>query len=80
MKTSIPRTTTAAHEYTVDLEDGKYRIIVHVNGSLNCFRYGEEWRNLTGDKMVLALVHEIRRLREQCAAIQSARPTSEEKT
>ena len=51
----------------VSVEGGKYTIQVDEAGRMRCLRYGEAWRDLTGDKMVLALVHEIRQLREvQC--------------
>lgn len=45
------------------LEDGKYTIRIHQDGKLECLRYGEPWRDLVGDKMVLAMAQEIQRLR-----------------
>lgn len=49
----------------IELEGGKYTII-HDNGcGLKALRYGEEWRNLVGDNLVLAMTNEIERLREK---------------
>lgn len=43
----------------IELENGKYTIL-HDNGNnLRALRYGEEWRSLTGDGMVLAMAHKI---------------------
>lgn len=48
--------------------DGKYTIIFHqATGKFECLRYGEPWRELTGDGMVLAMLQEIDFLKEQRA-------------
>lgn len=53
---------------SIDLDDGKYTI-QHENGAnLRCLRYGQPWRDLTGDKMVLAMADEIERLTAYKAA------------
>lgn len=39
----------------LDLEDGKYTIIVEASGGMHALRYGKWWRDLTGDKLVGAL-------------------------
>lgn len=45
---------------SVDLENGKYTVQFNEStGELKALRYGEEWRNLSGDGMVLALLHKI---------------------
>ncbi len=44
--------------------DGKYTVIQSHEGHLRALRNGEEWRDLTGDKLVLALAQEIVALRE----------------
>lgn len=45
---------------------GKYTIIFHQStGRFECLRYGEKWRELTGDGMVLAMLQEIDFLKEQ---------------
>ncbi len=52
--------------------DGKYTLI-HENGKgLRALRYGEEWRDLTGDGMVLALVQEIESLRDDLAKLEES--------
>lgn len=45
------------------LEDGKYTVIEQ-DGECRALRYGEEWRYLTGDKLIGALLAEIDRLNE----------------
>lgn len=39
----------------VDLEGGKCTVVMPNNGGLHALRYGEPWRDLTGDKLVYAL-------------------------
>lgn len=47
----------------VDLERGKYTVVMEQDGRLHALRYGEEWRDLVGDKLVLALAQEVELLR-----------------
>jgi len=50
-------------ETRIEIEDGKYAV-VHDNGAdLRALRYGEPWRDLTGDGLVLAMAQEIEALR-----------------
>jgi photosystem II stability/assembly factor-like uncharacterized protein len=50
---------------SITVADGKYTVS-HDNGAnLKALRYGEEWRDLVGDGLVLALVQEIERLQEE---------------
>lgn len=44
------------------LENGKYVVRRHDDGRLDALRYGGTWRDLTGDKLVLALVQRIEEL------------------
>lgn len=44
--------------------DGKYTIVFE-DGKLSALRYGEPWRDLVGDGMVLAMLQEIDFLKEQ---------------
>jgi hypothetical protein len=45
--------------------DGKYTILFdETTGALEAQRYGQKWRDLTGDGMVLAMLQEIQVLRE----------------
>jgi len=41
----------------IKLEDGKYEILQQDDGTMTALRYGTPWRDLTGDKLILALVH-----------------------
>lgn len=54
----------------LSLNDGEYRVILDESG-LHALRYGQEWRSLTGDNLVLALASalddarkEIKQLRD----------------
>ena len=44
---------------TFTLEDGKYEIRSADNGAVVVLRYGELWRDLTGDKLIGALLHAL---------------------
>ncbi len=52
--------------WTISLEDGKYTLH-YLGGMLTSDRYRSPWRDLTGDKLVLAMAHEILRLKEALA-------------
>lgn len=49
----------------IELEDGKYTLVGNDAGCLEALRYGEPWRDLTGDKFVNALGQEIESLKKQ---------------
>ena len=53
----------------IELSDGKYTVVNELGegGGFKALRYGEEWRDLTGDNLVLAMYCEIEELREQLA-------------
>jgi ubiquinone biosynthesis protein UbiJ len=48
----------------IELDNGKYTYIFE-DGKHCALRYGEEWRNLTGDKFIYAMACEIERLQEE---------------
>lgn len=49
----------------ITLCEGKYTIIYDYNtGISECLRYGEKWRSLCGDKMVMAMFDRIVELEE----------------
>lgn len=48
----------------LELDGGKYKIILS-GARFEALRYGEPWRDLTGDNLVLFLTHEIESLRQQ---------------
>ena len=61
--------TPCAYPTSINLCDGKYTIIYDfATGQSECLRYGQPWRQLVGDKMVLACFDEIVRLRAELAA------------
>jgi hypothetical protein len=54
--------------HTIVLCDGKYTIIFNDDPQkfdINVERYGEPWRLVTGDNLILALIHKIIELQEQ---------------
>lgn len=51
----------------VSLEGGKYEFRAY-RGTLLALRYGEPWRDFTGDKAVGALVSKIEELEKELAA------------
>lgn len=54
------------HPTSITVCDGKYTIIYDFRtGQSECLRYGEKWRDLCGDKMVLAMFDEIVAIRQQ---------------
>lgn len=54
----------------IELEDGKYIIERLGSGKLHALRYGEPWRDLTGDGLVLALVRQVESL-EECLDLET---------
>lgn len=54
------------HPTHVTVCDGKYTVIYDFDtGQSECLHYGKPWRDLCGDKMVLALFDTIVELREK---------------
>jgi hypothetical protein len=50
----------------IELDNKKYAWIFDADtGSLECLRNGEKWRNETGDKAILALMEENKRLQKE---------------
>jgi len=58
----------------VEWEDGKYKILIYFNGELKCLRYGEKWRDLVGDKMVLTLCYKVMELESELAELKEVLP------
>ena len=48
----------------VETSDGKYTVILSEEKGLYALRHSEHWRDLTGDKLILALAQEIEGLRK----------------
>ena len=52
--------------YKLELENGKYTIIEDLNkGKFEALRYGDDWRSLIGDNLILALVYKVQELEEK---------------
>jgi hypothetical protein len=50
----------------ITVYNGKYTFRFNEKtGGFECYRYGEPWRNLSGDGAILALFQEIERLRKK---------------
>lgn len=45
-------------------DKGKYTVIFE-GGTFKALRYGEEWRDLCGDGLVLTMLFEVERLRNE---------------
>jgi hypothetical protein len=54
-----------------DFLDGKYTVIFdETTGRLSALRYGEPWRDLVGDAMVLAMLQRVDALQQEVGALQ----------
>ncbi len=53
------------------LDDGKYTLILHDSGRLECLRYGELWQVLSGNKLVLSMLTEIDNLKHEVAQLKA---------
>lgn len=55
----------------IELDDGKYTVIndLDVGGGFKALRHGEEWQNLAGDKLILALFHELEKAKNALADV-----------
>ena len=51
-------------DYEVTVAEGKYTYQRFHDGGQRCLRYGEPWRDLTGDGMVMAMAQRIEELTE----------------
>ena len=54
---------------TITLGEGKYTIIYDKNNQypVKCLRYGQDWRDLTGDNLIFYLCNKITELTERLA-------------
>lgn len=56
----------------LDFCDGKYTVIYDFStGQSECLRYGQPWRQLVGDKMVLAMFDRVVELQAENAALKN---------
>ena len=54
----------------IELDDGKYTVVHDSGAGLHALRYGEHWRDMTGDGLVLAMAQEIEDLRRRIVPVQ----------
>lgn len=53
----------------IELDDGKYTVVHDSGTGLHALRYGEHWRDMTGDGLVLAMAQEIEDLRRRIVPV-----------
>jgi hypothetical protein len=59
-------------EERIELYDGKYTVIFNTEtGEFRALRYGEEWRDLCGDGMILQMFFRIQELEEEVKKLKS---------
>lgn len=51
--------------------DGKYTVIQDATGRTRALRYGEEWRELTGDNLAIGAAYEIGSLRQHVKELEA---------
>jgi len=61
------------NELNVTICDGKYTIIQASNGGIRVLRYGEEWRDVTGDNVIAGLAWELQEARKHIQRLKDAR-------
>ena len=62
-------------ELRMDFDDRKYSVVADEDG-MRALRYGDPWRDLTGDKMIFSMLYEANQLREQRDELLKALATS----
>lgn len=56
----------------ITVADGKYTVVIKETGGMEALRYGEPWRELTGDGLIYSLATELADAREKLAEYESA--------
>jgi hypothetical protein len=59
-------------ELNVSICDGKYTVIQEPSGETRVLRYGEEWRDVTGDNVICGLAWELQESRERIKRLEEA--------
>lgn len=49
----------------LEINDGKYTVVIHDDGQLEAKRYDEYWQDLTGNHLVFCLATELYEAREK---------------
>lgn len=55
----------------INFYDKKYTLVLDEKGKLSALRYGEVWRDLTGDGLVLAMFNEISKLNSDIVGLKN---------
>ena len=56
----------------ISICDGKYTVIQAPTGTTRVLRYGEEWRDVTGDNVIGGLAWELQEARERIKRLEEA--------
>jgi hypothetical protein len=56
----------------VTICDGKYTVIQEPTGGTRVLRYGEDWRDVTGDNVIGGLAWELQESRERIKRLEEA--------
>ncbi len=60
-------------ELNVSICDGKYTVIQEPTGGTRVLRYGEEWRDVTGDNVICGLAWELQESRKCIKRLEESR-------
>ncbi len=55
----------------IDIDNGKYTVVINEYCGLKVLRYGEVWRDCTGDKFILSMALELESLRKEAKRLKS---------
>lgn len=61
------------NEFRVTTSDGKYTVVLPEGGGLHALRYGEPWRDLVGDNLVLTLAQDVETLRQKVIRLEDGK-------
>ena len=56
----------------ISICDGKYTVIQAPTGTTRVLRYGEEWRDVTGDNVIGGLAWELQEARDRIKRLEEA--------
>lgn len=59
----------------ISICDGKYTVIQAPTGTTRVLRYGEEWRDVTGDNVIGGLAWELQEARDRIKRLEEAKKT-----
>lgn len=60
----------------VSISDGKYTVVFDPDHGLRVLRYGEPWRNATGDNLIFSLAQAVRELEAERDRLREANKES----